>query len=217
MSQWPEALPCSSAMVEGWICKRFGFGLAWPICPTLHGAHGQPRVIVMLVRGAPKAPPLSYQVVLEQAMGEHLFTKRAGSSALFSAPRDAVNMSSLVTELDVPLTKRFRSVGPDVLDVPDIELPVASNKPESTRVCFRIVFTGVRKVISVPVGAGGVIKKGSVAITLHREHLATDDAVVVEQVASNSVDLPAHFVLAGFSDLERAQAEVLGKEFAPTR
>jgi hypothetical protein len=151
-------------------------------------------------------------------MFEHLLKNSTVAYGVYSAPRDSLNLDSLVSQLDTPAYKRRRmqalhQAGPDTEVAPDIEMPSYPPRAPSSRVCFRICFKGDRKTVSVPIGAGGQIKKGNIAITLHAEPegIAVNDGIVVENVSSASSELSAHFVLQGFHDIERAEAEASGR------
>ncbi len=147
-------------------------------------------------------------------MGAHLMANYGGSSQLFSAPRDALNMSSLVANLDTPLTKRRRltTSDPDVLETPDVEFH--PQQLPSARVCFRIVFTCARRTVPVAVGAGGNIKQSSIAISVHSEPegLGDGENVIVGHTTSAASNFSSHFILDGFSDVERAESEVAVRE-----
>ncbi len=171
--------------------------------------HTDPIPLCICPTGKEKAEKVCYNQILKDAMGSHLMTNYSGSSQVCSAPRDALNMSSLVGCLETPLTKRRRltTSHPDALDTPDVEV----HPPRlSTRVCFRIVFICSRRTVPVAVGAGGSVKKSSIAISVHPEPdgLGDSENVIVNQANVGVTALSSHFILDGFSDVQRAESEV---------
>ncbi len=149
-------------------------------------------------------------------MTSHLVTMhKVAPSAVYSAPREMLDLTSLVSSLDTPLTKRPRRSTEDdpmAAPAPDIEVLPEVNP----RVCFRIAFLNPseKKALNVPVGAGGSVSSHGIAITVHSEppaaSLNTGDSIVVEQTASSSQDLSGHFILGGFTDStgDRVETEV---------
>ena len=117
--------------------------------------------------------------ILRKEMQAHLVaTVQAG--VMYSMPARLLSAEPLQKRLAEPQTERAR-VAERLPEHPCLDIESADVERNGSRVFFRLVSAklGVKKVMRLPVGAGGEVSRGELVISLHR-NLGTDAEPIVE-------------------------------------